>query len=75
MPEISECQLAAFHKVAHDAAALAAAVHFDENGSMVAGHLRGGNGGLLSRETLHKAGLLQLSLNDLNTLPAGSKEG
>lgn len=42
---------------------------------MIAGHLRGGNGGLLSRETLHKAGLLQLSLNDLNKVPGKGKEG
>lgn len=75
MPEISERQLAAFHQVAHAAAALAAAVQFDDTGAMVAGHLQGGNGGLLSRETIHKAGLVQLSLNDLNKLPDAGKEG
>lgn len=75
MPEISDQLLAAFHKVAHDAAALSAAVQFDDTGAMVAGHLQGGNGGLLSRETLHKAGLLQLSLNDLNKVPGKGKEG
>lgn len=75
MPEISDQLLAALHKVAHDAAALRASVDHDENGTMVAGRLMGGNGGLTSRETLHKAGLLELSLNDLNALPDSGKEG
>lgn len=47
---------------------LAAAVQFDDTGAMVAGHLQGGNGGLLSRETIHKAGLVQLTLNDIKKL-------
>lgn len=75
MPEISDQLLAAFHKVAHDGAALLAAVQFDDSGAMVAGHLQGGNGGLLSGETLRLAGLLQLSLNHLNKLPEMGKEG
>lgn len=75
MPEISESELAALHKVAHDAAALRASVDHDENGTMIAGRLMGGNGGLVSRETLHNAGLLELSLNDLNSLSIDSKEG
>ena len=75
MPEISDRLLAALHKVAHDAAALRARVDHDENGTMTAGRLMGGNGGLLSRETLHSAGLLELSLSDLNELSTDSKEG
>lgn len=47
---------------------LAAAVQFDDTGAMVAGHLQGGNGGLLSRETIHKAGLVQLTLSDIKKL-------
>lgn len=50
------------------AADLVRAVQFDDTGAMVAGHLQGGNGGLLSRETLHKAGLVQLTLNDIKKL-------
>lgn len=76
MPEISEQQLSAFHRVAHDAAALAASVQRDETGDMIGGQFVGnGNGGNLSRETLLVKGNLQRSLNDLNSLPAGSKEG
>lgn len=44
------------------------AVQFDDTGAMVAGHLQGGNGGLLSRETIHKAGLVQRTLNDIKKL-------
>lgn len=44
------------------------AVQFDDTGAMIAGHLQGGNGGLLSRETIHKAGLVQLTLNDIKKL-------
>lgn len=47
---------------------LAKAVQFDDTGAMIAGHLQGGNGGLLSRETIHKAGLVQLTLNDIKKL-------
>ena len=57
------------------AADLAAAVQFDDTGAIIGGHMQGGNGGLLSRETIHKAGLLQLTLNDIKKLPAGGKEG
>ncbi|HEV7345508.1 MAG TPA: hypothetical protein VGN60_07730 [Devosia sp.] len=58
------------------ATGLASAVQFDDTGAMVAGHLQGGNGGLLSRETIHKAGLVQLTLNDIKKLlPDGSKKG
>ncbi|KFC62742.1 hypothetical protein FF80_03309 [Devosia sp. LC5] len=57
------------------AADLVAAVQFDDTGAMIAGQLRGGNGGLLSRETLHKAGLVQLTLNDIKKLPPAGKEG
>lgn len=43
---------------------------------MIAGQFVGnGNGGNLSRETLLVKGNLQRSLNDLNALPAGGKEG
>lgn len=43
-------------------------IQFDDTGAMVAGKLMGGNGGLLSRETIHKAGLVQLTLNDIKKL-------
>lgn len=76
MPEISNCQLAAFHKVAHDAAALAASVQRDETGDIIGDTFTGNsNGGNLSRTTLLVKGNLQRSLNDLNALPDGSKEG
>lgn len=54
---------------------LAEAVQFDDTGAMIAGHLQGGNGGLLSRDTIHKAGLVQLTLNDIKKLPPEQKEG
>lgn len=67
MPEISESQLAAFRKVAHDAAALAASIQRDETGDMIAGQFVGnGNGGNLSQDSLRAKGRLQLSLSDLN---------
>lgn len=73
MPLISDEHLASFHRVAHDAAALAAAVQRDETGDMIAGQFVGnGNGGNMSRNTLLVKGNLQRSLNDLNNL---SKEG
>lgn len=67
MPEISERQLAAFHQVAHDAAALAASIQRDETGDMIGGQFVGnGNGGNLSQDSLRAKGRLQLSLSDLN---------
>jgi len=39
------------------------AVSFDDCGAIVAGHLVGGHGGLLSRETIGKADALRLALD------------
>ncbi|MHA6731786.1 hypothetical protein [Devosia sp. A369] len=73
MPEISERLLAAFHQVAHDAAALAKSIQHDETGDLIAGQFVGnGNGGNISRESLRALGQLQFSLNEL---PAGGEEG
>lgn len=75
MPEISEIHLAALHRVAHDAAALAASVQRDETGDMIGGQFTGnGNGGNLSRDTLLVKGNLQRSLHDLNSIPDSQKE-
>ena len=54
---------------------LVAAVQFDDTGAIIGGHMQGGNGGLLSRETIHKAGLVQPTLNDIKKLHAEHKEG
>lgn len=43
------------------------AVTFDDSGSMVAGVWKGGNGGLLSRETLVEVDLLRRMLIGLKT--------
>jgi len=76
MPEISETALAAFRRVAHDAAAVAAGIQRDETGDMIGQQFTGnGNGGNISRHTLLLNGNLQRSLNDLNKLPSGGKEG
>ncbi len=47
------------------AKALLAAVDFDNNGAMVAGHLQGGNGGLVSRETTKAADDLRRALAEV----------
>ena len=76
MPEISETHLAALHKVAHDAAALAASVQRDDTGDLIGLQFTGnGNGGNLSQTSLLAKDNLQRSLNDLNKLPAAGKEG
>ncbi|UJW87927.1 hypothetical protein [Devosia sp. SL43] len=51
-------------RLAERSADLANAVTFDDSGTLG----KGGNGGLLSRETIHKAGLVQLTLNDIKKL-------
>jgi hypothetical protein len=45
------------------AKALVDAVSFDDSGSMVGGQYQGGNGGLLSRETMKVADTLRLELD------------
>lgn len=40
-------------------------ITFDECGSMVGGHWQGGNGGLLSRETLRQVEVLRHALDAL----------
>lgn len=47
------------------AAALLASVDFDNNGALVAGHLQGGNGGLLSRDTTKAADELRRALAEV----------
>ncbi len=54
---------------------LVKAVQFDDSGAIIGGHMQGGNGGLLSRETIHKAGLVQRTLNDIKKLASEQKEG
>lgn len=51
-------------------AALVAAVTFDDSGMMG----KGGNGGLLSRDTIRAADELRLTLNDIKRLPAAKTE-
>jgi hypothetical protein len=63
------------HQLIERSADLAKSVQFDDNGAIIGGHMQGGNGGLVSRETIHKAGLVQRTLNDLKMLPPGGKEG
>ncbi|QDZ10554.1 hypothetical protein [Devosia ginsengisoli] len=59
-------------QVVSQAGDLVQAVTFDDSGNMG----KGGNGGLLSRETIRKADTLRLTLNDINKLlPAGSRKG
>jgi len=73
MPEVSEQQLAAFHRVMHEAAAFAASIQRDETGDIIGDHFTGnGNGGNISRESLIAKSRLQLSLN---ALTISSKEG
>lgn len=45
------------------AKALLDAVTFDDCGMMIAGKFQGGNGGLISRETIQKADALRRVLN------------
>lgn len=58
-------------KLIVQAADLVEAVTFDDSGTMG----KGGNGGLLSRETIRKADLLRLTLNDIKKLAREQKEG
>ena len=39
------------------------AISFDDNGAMIGGKWQGGNGGLLSRETISKADELRRAIN------------
>lgn len=43
--------------------AVIAAVDFDNNGAMIAGQFKGGNGGLLSIETIRAVDQLRLAVN------------
>ena len=52
------------------AKALLAAVDFDNNGTMVAGTYKGGNGGLISRETIVSADELRKALAADDTEPS-----
>jgi hypothetical protein len=51
------------------------AVTFDDSGSMVAGVWKGGNGGLLSRETLQEVDLLRRMLIGLMARQPPVKRG
>ena len=50
------------HTLVKKSRALVKAVNHDDNGSMVAGRWVGGNGGMLSRDTLTAADELRLEL-------------
>lgn len=52
------------NSLAIKARALLDAVDFDNNGAMVAGHLVGGNGGLISRDTIKAADELRKALSE-----------
>lgn len=56
-------------QLADAARALVDAISFDDNGAMIAGQFRGGNGGLLSRETIAKADAVRRALADLDAAP------
>lgn len=56
--------------VAREAKALAASVSHDESGSMVGQQWVGGNGGLLSRETIKAADKVRLALAQLDHFAA-----
>ncbi len=67
MPEISETLLAAHHRVAHTAAAVAAKIQQDETGDIIGTSFTGnGNGGNMSTDLLRLKGQLQLDLAALN---------
>lgn len=51
--------------VVAQAAVVVAAIEHDNNGSMVGGQWMGGNGGLLSRETIVEADKLRRALSSL----------
>lgn len=46
---------------------LVEAINFDDNGALVGGKWMGGNGGLLSRETLRKADEVRRALHALES--------
>lgn len=52
------------NEIAKAAKALLDAITFDDCGSMVAGKFVGGNGGLISRETIRKADELRRALGN-----------
>lgn len=47
---------------------LLSSLQFDENGAMVGGKWMGGNGGLISRETIQKADALRRAVHALKQL-------
>ena len=51
-------------RLIEDSQALVDAISFDMNGAMIAGRWQGGNGGLISRETLIKADALRRAIYD-----------
>lgn len=55
-------QTTALRKLLTDAKALVDAVSYDDNGTMVGGVLVGGNGGLLSSDTIKAADTLRKEL-------------
>ena len=55
--------------------ALVDAVTFDENGAMVAGQWVGGNGGMISRQTIIAAHALRLELSGWGTGQAPTTKG
>lgn len=57
------------NEIATAAKALLDAITFDDCGSMVAGKFVGGNGGLISRETIRKADELRRALANAEGRP------
>ena len=51
--------------ITHKAKALLVAVDFDNNGAMVAGKFVGGNGGLISQDTIQAADELRKALAEV----------
>lgn len=59
----------------HHARELLERVSFDEHGTMVAGKFVGGNGGLLSRETVIAADALRVELARITAIVAAYQAG
>lgn len=54
--------------LAHAAKELVDSISFDDNGALIGGKWMGGNGGLLSRETLQKADAVRRALEAIRPM-------
>lgn len=52
--------------------ALIDAIDFDNNGAMIASEYRGGNGGLISRNTIRAVDALRRALAESEVMPPGA---